>query len=317
MDMSKAIGIFLVFWGHILYAGSGISIFLNKCIYSFHMPMFFILSGYVFKEDGSPFMVFLFKKFKRILLPAILLYVITLPVYFAKIWPVWDSIDLSRLLLIYGIGVYNAPIWFFICIFEICLIAKLLGLPFLKNKSVWIIFILCILAGSAIYAVRWKGCSFLGFNRCVLGLAFFSFGVLLRKLDYEKYKISFGIIAFPIWFIAGVVLNSKVGMSTFKLGYYWLFVLSGIMGSLSFFAFVSFLKDCKVIRQYATWIVFVICSHSVLVTFFVSMMRSFDILHSYISDITGVFFVAISLILYFPVCRFVDSRMPILNGRLK
>ena len=55
VDAAKAIGLFLVFWGHILYGGSSIGSVINRAIYSFHMPMYFILSGYVLRPESKPF----------------------------------------------------------------------------------------------------------------------------------------------------------------------------------------------------------------------------------------------------------------------
>ena len=45
VDWTKIIGIFLVTLGH----GNLVSVELNTFIYSFHMPLFFILSGILFK----------------------------------------------------------------------------------------------------------------------------------------------------------------------------------------------------------------------------------------------------------------------------
>ena len=49
-DLLKGIAIFLVVWGHtIQYGGSGSIFFDNKAfifIYSFHMPLFLLISGY-------------------------------------------------------------------------------------------------------------------------------------------------------------------------------------------------------------------------------------------------------------------------------
>lgn len=44
VDWTKIIGIFLVTLGH----GNLVSVELNTFIYSFHMPLFFILSGILF-----------------------------------------------------------------------------------------------------------------------------------------------------------------------------------------------------------------------------------------------------------------------------
>ena len=54
INMVKGVTIFLMLWGHCiqyLTAGSGLDFFENdvfKCIYSFHMPLFMLVSGYLF-----------------------------------------------------------------------------------------------------------------------------------------------------------------------------------------------------------------------------------------------------------------------------
>ncbi len=82
VDTAKALGLFLVFWGHILYGGSSVGNVINRAIYSFHMPIYFILSGYVIKTGSECFPDYFRNKFYRIFLPALLLYLLTLPVYF-------------------------------------------------------------------------------------------------------------------------------------------------------------------------------------------------------------------------------------------
>lgn len=64
VDISKALLLFLVFWGHIETYGDTVS----SLIFSFHMPAFFILSGYTFKMKES-FREFLWHKIKTLIFP--------------------------------------------------------------------------------------------------------------------------------------------------------------------------------------------------------------------------------------------------------
>ena len=65
IDAAKGIGIILVVLGHIWLIGPG-----QKIINSFHMPLFFFLSGYVFHfERYRDFKQFLGSKGTRILAP--------------------------------------------------------------------------------------------------------------------------------------------------------------------------------------------------------------------------------------------------------
>ena len=47
VDISKGIGILLVIIGHCVYIGGSI----HNWIFSFHMPLFFILSGMFIKDE--------------------------------------------------------------------------------------------------------------------------------------------------------------------------------------------------------------------------------------------------------------------------
>lgn len=65
-DIAKGLGIFLMVFGH-----SGVSEFMHNWIYSFHMPFFFVLSGYFFVERKYSFIELINKKIRTIILPYI------------------------------------------------------------------------------------------------------------------------------------------------------------------------------------------------------------------------------------------------------
>lgn len=52
LDVAKGIGIILVIIGHLS------SSYLHDWIYSFHMPLFFIISGICFKTEKYPSFLF-------------------------------------------------------------------------------------------------------------------------------------------------------------------------------------------------------------------------------------------------------------------
>lgn len=69
IDAAKAIGIFLVCLGHICTAKSSDNIvnFLNCFCYAFHIPLFFYISGILFKNELPDFKTFIKKKSKALL----------------------------------------------------------------------------------------------------------------------------------------------------------------------------------------------------------------------------------------------------------
>lgn len=128
IDVLKGIGIILVVFGHINLDSS-----LVKWIYSFHMPMFFALSGYMWGKKFllSPrFSVFLNKKIKSLLWPYILFRVL--------LWLYWRIIEYRFRELDLG------PIWFLLALFIVELLAY--GVVRIKNNVV-------LYAGTGIFAV--------------------------------------------------------------------------------------------------------------------------------------------------------------------
>ena len=69
LDIARCIGIILMVMGHI-----GFKKKFTYFIHGFHMPMFFIISGYLFTlkhQEDLPFKEYLIKKFKSLIIPYI------------------------------------------------------------------------------------------------------------------------------------------------------------------------------------------------------------------------------------------------------
>lgn len=121
IDVAKGIGIILVIYGHALNAQS-----LRYLIYSFHMPLFFLLSGMVFRHiDHEKFIHFLKKDFTNIILPYLFFASVTMVVWLFTMNPA-DRTQyqiLKQLFgIIYGSGnggflTYNVALWFLPCLF--------------------------------------------------------------------------------------------------------------------------------------------------------------------------------------------------------
>lgn len=317
VDVAKALGLFLVFWGHLLYGGSPVAGVVNKAIYSFHMPMYFILSGYVMKNSTMSFLEYIKNKFNKFVLPALLLYFITLPIYFYYL----DFSTATVKSIVYdffyikGRCAYNDPIWFFFCLFQVIIIAKLLKLTESSIKKLLLVAVITLIVSFLCYLSGWKRLNFFGFDKCLLGLFFFVCGMLLKRVRYEGLMKTIGLMALPIWIIAGVGLNTKVSMYGMRVGSFGLFIVSGLTGSLSFFAFSKFFENYDNIRQYAKWTIFIVCSHYVLCTLFYIIANKLSFIGTYYYDFLCMVYVLIALALYNPVCVILERHMPVFLGK--
>lgn len=124
IDIAKGIGITLVVMGHNDFAL--ISPFAHKLIYSFHMPMFFFMSGMFFKPD-IPFWMFARQRFNRVLRPFLfmILFIFFTSISFSKV----SILEASRRLVkaMYGSGQYLdwVQFWFLPHLFVVSLFAYL------------------------------------------------------------------------------------------------------------------------------------------------------------------------------------------------
>lgn len=111
IDMAKGYGIILVYLGH-MDMGK-----YTNWIYSFHMPLFFFLSGCVFRKE-TDFDTFMCKKSKTVLLPYFLLGVPMLVVYNIKqyIEASWGINQIVKSCLDYIFQRRVFTMWFLACL---------------------------------------------------------------------------------------------------------------------------------------------------------------------------------------------------------
>lgn len=86
VDKCKCIAIYFVVYGHFCLD--------NKYVYAFHMPLFFLLSGFVLNEKKYEFKDFLKSRINGILIPYIFFYLLTW-MYWLVVERNFRSVDLE------------------------------------------------------------------------------------------------------------------------------------------------------------------------------------------------------------------------------
>lgn len=208
IDIARFYGLVLVYYGHIvervMFKKDPTAFYIYKFIYSFHMPLFFLLAGYVFKDERLGCGAFLKQRFASRLIPLIffngLLIVLTL--FFSG-----DMffIDLSSAkgygqgiaATLLGYPAFNGPTWFLFCLFSVELIHFFVG-PLLTNIPKITLAAACFYFGgwllnSKVRFVFGSPRIFpLGFgHEAVVVYAFYLVGIALRKWGYFERKHSF------------------------------------------------------------------------------------------------------------------------------
>ena len=133
VDIARIYGVALVYYGHIIEsymkAGSPVAAMHYKFVYSFHMPLFFILSGYIAKEllGNVEFNHYLKNKVASRLVPYLLLSILLI---FPTFWTTDFTVGLElptvegyvkgiSATVLAGFPYFNIPTWFLICLFVV------------------------------------------------------------------------------------------------------------------------------------------------------------------------------------------------------
>jgi fucose 4-O-acetylase-like acetyltransferase len=132
VDIAKTIGILLVIYGHIVQsmqraAAPGI-FFQYKFIYSFHMPLFFMLSGFFFKKRNLSVPQKIKSVILKRLVPVLFFELILIPIWPIYLYLKFGYIDFTLLgdkfiSFVCGNPAFNGITWFLVCLFVVELIA--------------------------------------------------------------------------------------------------------------------------------------------------------------------------------------------------
>ena len=163
IDIAKGIGIFLVVIGHCVDRGGLPSIY----IFSFHMPLFFILSGLCFNEKKySDFLPFFKKRVRTLFLPLIYFSVILLLLTALVGNDFYTIENLSK-------GRFHCALWFICVLFFTELFYWFINHVFRQITIKIVILLFCLFIGVALD--RWG--ILLPFSICTVWSATFFYGI--------------------------------------------------------------------------------------------------------------------------------------------
>ena len=192
IDIAKGFGILTVVWAHIMLVG-----WTHQICYAFHMPLFFLLSGMLFRKDQyHSFGSFFKKKVKRLFVPYVLYSVVT--------WAVWaafrmyrgDEVDsywmpLLQTFIAQGSGafiVHNSVLWFIPCLFAVEIMYFFVG----RLKD-WVALTVCFALAALsfllghLYGDDWWFLLPWNFDAAMIAMPFYGVGSLLtRHMPHDK-----------------------------------------------------------------------------------------------------------------------------------
>ena len=204
VDIAKALAILSVPISHTL----NLDMTLRWMIFSFHMPLFFILSGYTTKlaEDKKTLIARTKKNFKYLVIPALIIVLFyffftalnvpgdeSLPV---KIWHIFRETPVG----FYPYSTQDAVItWFLFALFEAKFLMDVVNVLFKTEKNGLIFFFFGVLGVAlGIFGHHQR----FSFDLALVATMFIEVGILWRKYEaiIKKYTLPLLLVACAYWF---------------------------------------------------------------------------------------------------------------------
>lgn len=259
VDCAKAIGIMLVVFAHVI-ATHNVGWKVEEVITSFHMPLFFVLSGLFFSRKET-FSEFVIGKVNRLVVPFFFFF-ITISVLLPFAYYCYKGIGFSRLPSLL-LGFYNehlfvvGAIWFLLSLFIVDILVWLITLPTKRKEGGgFLLSILSVIMGIIGYLLDkysinlpcWLDTSLTSMPYFCLGYLLKNNTKLLSTQIADKYNILLAVVSLII-----VILFA--GHTCYRANHYnipiWSVFICGIFG---FFA-IFFLSNTKIKR--IEWLQFI------------------------------------------------------------
>ncbi len=265
IDVAKSVGMLFVIFAHINYTAAPLTV-----IYSFHMPLYFILSGITFNRSKyADFGTFIKRRFQTLIIPYLIFQFISILFFFsAGLIFSGFSMQLLNESLSYIIQVfisqgsanmYNRPMWFVLCLFAVEIMYY-----FISSYKKITVTVICIFLS----AVGWfLESDYIAFDSNLLpwsldsalfALGFYAIGNLLAnpiketliRIKSNKHRIPI-CIAIALICAAIVIplalLNGKVSLGSKILNNGFLFYITGITGTVFILAISIILEKIKLL----------------------------------------------------------------------
>jgi fucose 4-O-acetylase-like acetyltransferase len=319
IDFAKTAGIWLVVFGHIKIPEN-----FTNVVYSFHMPLFFFISGYLEKNRT------LKETVKNGLKTTVIPYVILYGLFYLWWFPVslmrhpelfgeisFESAIIKPFLgMVFGVG-YNTnfsimidvPLWFLIGLFFVKILHCLLRMIF-KQNNILILLSNFVVIG-IVYLIKKLELDLLfSLDSAFLALPYFIIGnVMMRQKMIRQYKIDTikkfilvlgtAIICFVILILI-VPLNGRIDINGCNYGKNILLsYFIGIIGIISTIIFSQiYQKRIKLIEIISTGTIIIMAFHGIVASIMLRVigLRGEEIINPFIAGFASIISVIIFIV---------------------
>lgn len=324
VDIAKSIGLLLMILGH----GKLLNLDAKQFIYSFHMPLFFILAGVFYKPISIKETIN--KDFKRLLIPFVLINIAMIcylglhKIVFGhglfsltefRILIISSFIGLSK--NVNGLTPACTPSWFLISLFYIHCIASI-GY---KKPMAWLILSSLICASISLIIYTNSIETYTPIDSSLMAFPFFAIGYLLKRqlMTIKVWQATLAVFVLIALHLVLNYYNGRVDVAQLEFGNSpMVFYLCATFGSLAVIC-VSLIIESIVskrlsacLSEFATGAVLIIGFNLAVISYFDKFNSAF-LEETYL--IVGIIEGLLIQFLFYPLISFTRRYFPIILGR--
>lgn len=284
IDIARAFAMIFIVLGHTLVHSEHCHL-IFKFLYSFHVVLFFILSGYTFKTNSS-YLSFVKNKFIRIMIPYFVWAVLFLIPYMMFGGSVGSSIgttssfDLKTQLfnILYGNGnnaalKQNSSLWFLPALFTMEMLYYFIVNLSQKSRKYHLPILISMISISYITNIFFPIVLPWGINTVLEVGVFFYIGYLLKYYNFFERNSAFCnlnyiIPIFIIGLLACFLNDSIVSCIDYKYGYFTLALISGFCLSIVIIYIAFIINKNKVLEYIGKNTMGILIFHKLIILIF-------------------------------------------------
>ncbi len=321
IDILRGIAMFFVVLGHAFVSKTNS---IRNYIYSFHMPLFFFISGLTTKRKDISFKEYLKKKSKSILVPYVFINIFVFIIkYILKITlNMYKNLNLKTA-LIYFLKGYSSNIpciqsWFLLALFIMDLLFFVITKITKNDKELSIIVIGITILGYLYSISNYNFLMYYHIGTALIGLFYYYLGYMFMKYINNINKVITNnksllllFITIPLGYIFSI-MNGRVSMNGNYYHNIFLFIASSLLTIFSLIIIVNILfKKDKLFKEVGILSIFYLGYHGFILTsfkMFVPVLLSNNILTIFTSFIT--------ILIIYPIAKIVMKKVPIMVGKI-
>ncbi len=331
IDSLKGMAIILVVVGH-LNTIFTISSGLNQYIYSFHMPIFFFISGYLFnfKKYINLEKVYFIKRSSSLIIPYFFFSIVAYLFYIAMdclYQPQIQNVEVFGKGLLFNLYavicsasgyLIDTPLWFLPCLLITEILFFISRKYFKQDYKLFALVIIFSLIGF-LYNIYIPLRMPWGIDIALTGIVFYSAGYFFRRKCENVFFGKSYIFIFFLFLIHIISSFTNPRVDMYKLIYnsYSLFYLSAFSGILVYVYIFKMVRPSKTLQFYGKNSLIILGLHYLVIsTLKYTLPTLFSHLNLQVSEsiffITGMF---LTLILMIPTIVIINRYFPYITGK--